>query len=152
METKTMKIDVPNGYEIDQEKSTFENIVLKKVDEAIITWNKNYKGVEIKSGGEHFILDGNPDYYMLWDDAKRFYNNQQFWNLPTINQLKVVQKNFDKINNVIKKNGGFVISKTDYWTIEEYYWTCALYVHMYYGMINFNRKNSKKYVRAVSTL
>jgi hypothetical protein len=28
---KTFKIEVPNGYEIDKEKSTFENIVFKKV-------------------------------------------------------------------------------------------------------------------------
>ena len=30
METKEMKIQVPEGYEIDREKSTFENIVFKK--------------------------------------------------------------------------------------------------------------------------
>lgn len=28
METKTIKLNVPEGYEIDKEKSTFENIVL----------------------------------------------------------------------------------------------------------------------------
>ena len=28
---KTFKIEVPNGYEIDKEKSTFENIVFKEV-------------------------------------------------------------------------------------------------------------------------
>lgn len=32
METKEMKIDVPAGYEIDKEKSTFEKIVFKKVE------------------------------------------------------------------------------------------------------------------------
>ena len=30
METKEIKIQVPEGYEIDKEKSTFENIVFKK--------------------------------------------------------------------------------------------------------------------------
>ena len=30
METKEFKIQVPEGYEIDREKSTFENIVFKK--------------------------------------------------------------------------------------------------------------------------
>ena len=30
METKEMKIQAPEGYEIDREKSTFENIVFKK--------------------------------------------------------------------------------------------------------------------------
>ena len=32
METKEMKIQVPEGYEIDKENSTFEKIVFKKVE------------------------------------------------------------------------------------------------------------------------
>nr|DAW61584.1 MAG TPA: hypothetical protein [Caudoviricetes sp.] len=32
METKEFKIQVPEGYEIDKEKSTFEKIVFKKVE------------------------------------------------------------------------------------------------------------------------
>ena len=32
METKEMKIQVPEGYEIDREKSTFEKIVFKKIE------------------------------------------------------------------------------------------------------------------------
>lgn len=32
METKEMKIEVPEGFEIDREKSTFEKIVFKKVE------------------------------------------------------------------------------------------------------------------------
>ena len=32
MEAREMKIQVPEGYEIDREKSTFESIVFKKVE------------------------------------------------------------------------------------------------------------------------
>ena len=32
METKELKIEVPEGFEIDREKSTFEKIVFKKVE------------------------------------------------------------------------------------------------------------------------
>lgn len=32
METKEMKIQVPEGYEIDKENSTFEKIVFKKIE------------------------------------------------------------------------------------------------------------------------
>ena len=32
---KTLKIEVPEGYEIDKEKSTFENIVFKEVDKKL---------------------------------------------------------------------------------------------------------------------
>ena len=39
METKTFKVDIPEGYEIDKEKSTFENIVFKKVEQ---NFSKNW--------------------------------------------------------------------------------------------------------------
>lgn len=35
METKELKIEVPRGYEIDKEKSTFEKIVFKKVEKEL---------------------------------------------------------------------------------------------------------------------
>ena len=38
METKEIKIEVPQGYEIDKEKSTFEKIVFKKIPENPKTW------------------------------------------------------------------------------------------------------------------
>ena len=41
METKEFKIQVPKGYEIDKEKSTFEKIVFKKVDKGLPkTWEE----------------------------------------------------------------------------------------------------------------
>jgi hypothetical protein len=35
METKQIKIEVPQGYEIDKEKSTFENIILKPIEKKL---------------------------------------------------------------------------------------------------------------------
>ena len=44
METKEMKIQVPEGYEIDREKSTFENIVFKKVENELPkSWEDLYE-------------------------------------------------------------------------------------------------------------
>ena len=40
METKEFKIQVPEGYEIDKEKSTFEKIVFKKVDDLPKSWEE----------------------------------------------------------------------------------------------------------------
>ena len=121
METKILKINVPKGYEIDKENSTFENIVFKKVDDIVIKWNKKYNGIEIKADGEHFILDANPSYCMAWNEAMRFYNNKHrspTWNLPTVEQLQVVDKYFDKINKVMEENGGFSLAKSSYWCID----------------------------------
>ncbi len=47
MEIKELKIQAPEGYEIDKEKSTFEKIVFKKKDNKPRSWEeycKNYKG------------------------------------------------------------------------------------------------------------
>ena len=38
MEIKELKIEVPQGYEIDKEKSTFEKIVFKKIPKKPKTW------------------------------------------------------------------------------------------------------------------
>ena len=35
METKEMKIQVPEGYEIDRKNSTFEKIVFKKIEKEL---------------------------------------------------------------------------------------------------------------------
>lgn len=152
METITLKIEIPKGYEIDREKSTFENIVFKKADEVVIKWDKCRNGVEIKANGEHFILDGNPNYNMTWNDAMRFYGNLQFWKLPTIEQLQVIDKYFDEINNIIKENGGFVLLKDFYWSIEERNEFYAWYVNMSCRSTYYGCKDGNIYVRAVSTL
>lgn len=38
METKEIKIQIPEGYEIDKEKSSFEKIVFKKKENTINSW------------------------------------------------------------------------------------------------------------------
>ena len=40
METKEVKIEVPQGYVIDKEKSTFEKIVFKKIANRPKTWKE----------------------------------------------------------------------------------------------------------------
>ena len=47
METKELKIQIPEGYEIDKEKSTFEKIVFKRKDTKPRSWEeycKNHYG------------------------------------------------------------------------------------------------------------
>ena len=47
MEEKKLKINIPEGYEIDKEKSTFEEIVFKKVEDPLAklpkTWEEYYE-------------------------------------------------------------------------------------------------------------
>lgn len=50
METRKLKINIPEGYEIDKEKSTFEEIVFKKVEDPFAklpkTWEEYCKQTE----------------------------------------------------------------------------------------------------------
>ena len=43
METKELKITIPEGYEIDKENSTFEKIVFKKKDDKPRSWGEYYE-------------------------------------------------------------------------------------------------------------
>ena len=40
MERKELKIEIPQGYEIDRQKSTFEKIIFKKIPENPKTWEE----------------------------------------------------------------------------------------------------------------
>ena len=43
MNTKKLKINIPEGYEIDRENSTFEEIVFKKVEDPLAKLPKTWK-------------------------------------------------------------------------------------------------------------
>lgn len=147
---KSIKIDIPKGYEIDKEKSTFENIVFKKVDDAIIKWSRNFSGVEIKADGEHFIVSaGSPSFYCCWYDAIRYYTRPYcILKLPTVKQLQIIAKHIDKINEVIRSNDGFEISGW-MWSCQEKSELGAWLVHMNYGYTNVSVKGYHNYVRSV---
>ena len=67
METKEFKIQVPEGYEIDKENSTFEKIVFKKVEKEL---PKSWEDLEFidgyyvdKDGKAHNYINFSTDYY-----------------------------------------------------------------------------------------
>ena len=150
---KKLKINVPNGYVIDKEESTFEYVVFKKIDN-VIKWNENYNGVEIKADGEHFVIEVNrPSYYCTWDDAVRFYNESCMWKLPTVKQLQVLAKHIDKVNEVIQENNGYKIYQCWYWSCEEVNKFKAWFVHMSSGDITHHYKYlNGHHVRGVHNL
>lgn len=106
---KTLKITPPEGYEIDIEKSTLDNIVFKEIEKTIIKWNSTWKGVEIIEKGEHFILDAQlPSFCCSWNDAIRF-DVDSIWKLPTAKQLLIIARHTQEINKIIEKNEGYEI-------------------------------------------
>lgn len=117
---KTLKITPPDGYEVDKEKSTFDNIVFKRVDEVVvIKWDARHFGVEIKSNGEHFIIGAyQPSYCCSWNDAVRYHSTNKPWVIPTVKQLHVLAKHLDKVNEVIREYKGYEILGC-LWSCEE---------------------------------
>ena len=106
---RTLKITPPEGYEIDKEKSTLDNIVFKKIDDIIIKWNSTLMGVEIKDEDEHFFLNAScPSLYCSWHDATRYYNGF-LRRLPTKKQIKIIAKHIKKINTIIEEEQGYKI-------------------------------------------
>ena len=151
---KTLKINVPEGYEIDKEKSTFDNIVFKKLplqEMVSIKWNNWYNGVEIKADGEYFVVAGKPSYTMNWDDAKRYFS-VDVWKLPTIKQLKIIHKYLNIVNQIIKENAGFEICYYYLWSSEEKDESCALNFYMGNGCVTHNYKGHFLHVRPVVNL
>ena len=51
METRKLKINIPEGYEIDKEKSTFEEIVFKKVEDPFSKLPKTWEEYKSCSRG-----------------------------------------------------------------------------------------------------
>ena len=144
---KTLNNNVPDGYEIDKEKST-----LDKIDGVVIKWNAITYAVEIAADGEHFMVDASrPSYCCSWDDAMRFHRNG-IWNIPTIKQIQVLSNYLDDINAIIRENGGYEIIERWYWSCEEKNKDLARYVFMSDGYVNYSSKRDYGYVRAVCAL
>lgn len=66
MESKTLKITPPEGYEIDKQNSTFEEIVFKKIEKRLpMSWGelKEVKGyyIDVRSSITHAV--GTPQAY-----------------------------------------------------------------------------------------
>ena len=59
METKEVKIEIPQGYEIDRQKSTFEKIIFKKINENPKTWEEYCKRTKGYTSYYGYSINGN---------------------------------------------------------------------------------------------
>lgn len=77
METKELEIQIPEGYEIDKENSTFEKIVFKKKDTKPRSWEeycKNFKGqyYYIQDNRDNIATSFTPNGYGLVSAYKNY--------------------------------------------------------------------------------
>lgn len=105
---KELKIEIPQGYEIDRQKSTFEKIVFKKIPENPKTWEDYCSLMEGKT--IHY-----PDYYYIilrsFQDAYNMFATEerarQFIALGKLLQLRDYWvKGYDKFSYLVWNNGG----------------------------------------------
>lgn len=116
----------------------------------IIQWDANYKGVHILTDTRlSLIVSGQPSMVMSWHDAVRFYKDNEVWQLPTREHLKLIAEHIDEVNALIEANGGYEI-RGWHWTADEYDEFCAWSVFMTNGRTDYDLKSNSNYVRAVS--
>lgn len=144
METKEIKINVPKGYEIDKENSTFECIKFKPVKKEL-----TYKDVvEELFDGTGFYITGHGgvlpfDEIDGKDDKNNATNKKQLERLLALNQLLNIAEYYNKKSPKEEKNTyGIELDKINsrYFTIE--------YINLsVYGLIPmFNREEDAKAV------
>lgn len=94
MEQKQLKINVPEGYEIDKEKSTFENIVFKPIKE-VLTYQDVANDLFYGVSGYYISTDGTiirNDFTNTVFEANNCVTERQAEKLLAINKLMNVAK------------------------------------------------------------
>lgn len=147
---KQIKINIPEGYEIDKENSTFECIRFKPKPQ--VYWSDEHKAVVVKDGDISFMIDTAPSYAISWNDANRFYNNLIHWRLPMLEELKLITKHLSQINYILKQVGGFEIFGRLWSSSPGCDSTCALTLDVNCNTKDARSVNTIAYARAVSEL
>ena len=90
MDTKKLKINIPEGYEIDKENSTFEEIVFKKIEDPLAklpkTWEEYCKRTKGYTSYYGYSINGNT-YETKFDG---FYN--EFFTKERVKQYVALGK------------------------------------------------------------
>lgn len=147
---KQIKIDIPEGYEIDKENSTFECIRFKPKSQ--VYWSDEHKAVVVEDGEISFMVEATPSYAMSWNDANRFFRNSIHWRLPTLDELKLISKHLSQINYILNQVGGFEISGRLWSSFTGCYSVCAFALDVYWNTKDARSVDTIEYVRAVSEL
>lgn len=103
METKELKIQAPEGYEIDNEKSTLECIKFKPIKKDI-TYNDVARSI---MGGNQYFIHGSGKIFPTLDslkmnccsDKNNATNEKQLERLLALNQLLNIAEYYNNIHN-----------------------------------------------------
>ena len=118
MDTKKLKINIPEGYEIDKEKSTFEEIVFKKVEDPFSKSPKTWEEYCKRTKG-YTSYYGNPRKNNIFETRfDGFYNEffteeraKQYVSLGKLLQLRDYWvKGYDKFSYIVWSNSRSMVS------------------------------------------
>ena len=116
MERKEVKIEVPQGYEIDKEKSTFEKIVFKKIPEKPKTWEdycKLTKGNTSNYANATTLMVCKDRFNGAYNEFSTKERAEQFIALGMLLQLRdywVQRSEFKDAIGVFTWDGGIIIT------------------------------------------
>ena len=145
MEVKELKIQVPNGYEIDQEKSTLECIKFKPMKK-----NITYKDVSNKLFGDYekiyYYSDSCGDIQFCQttnvEDENSATNKKQLKRILALNQLLNIAEYYNKLHTTNIKS-----TAIEYDGVNQKYYTSGISIKYLRGISAvFNRKEDAQAV------
>lgn len=143
METKELKIQVPEGYEIDKEKSTFECIKFKLIKKDI-----TYKDVsnELFNNKCYYYMDSSGEIQWIQtddiEDANNATNEKQLERLLALNQLLNIAEYYNKLHTANIKS-----TAIEYDGVNQKYYTSGISLKYLRGISAvFNRKEDAQAV------
>lgn len=125
METKELKVQVPEGYEIDKENSTFERIRFKPIKKDI-TYEDVCNKLFERNSGYSINQYGKIDNFYLAShkfDANNAPNSKQLKRLLALNQLLNIAEYYNKQHSRQNNTQYYIIKNNKNWyDIVEYKW------------------------------
>lgn len=136
---KVLKIEIPEGYEIDKEKSTFENIIFKK--KGIINCYKDLKeisgyGITTESHIVHWSKLSNTE-----DNKNVFLNEKYVKSALALAQISQLLPYYD---SKVDWNSG----TTKYCIVREFNNVAIFMLHSTYSILAFNtREEAERFLK-----
>ena len=140
-----VKIEVPEGYIIDEENSTFNCIKFKK-KESEVKISKLGACVLVEHPKYVFTIIDEEDLKTDFDSAFKLAKMYDCGaTIPTRKQWKIIYEHLNEINNLLKNK----IKKEYYWTFEEKDSSNSWYVNMNNGVSNHYTRSYASRVRPI---
>ena len=132
METKELKIQVPKGYEIDKENSTFECIKFKPIKKDI-TYGDVCERIFDDNGFYISEVGGIKEAASLFynDDKNNATNRKQLERILALNQLLNIAEYYNNRNRIVKSSNMYIIC---YSTFADEYQVCGNTSNVIFGI------------------